>query len=67
MNHFILAAITVIGVITAAVFITALLQAEDGYEDETGFHQVSPSPGHNRGGARTPFDSILISSPGEGI
>lgn len=48
MTPFFLAGIIVIGAITIAVFIKALLQAKDGYEDETGFHLVTPYPAPNR-------------------
>ncbi len=67
MTTLFLAGIAVIGAIAATVFIKALLQAEDGYEDETGFHQVAHSPVPSRTGNWTRLEAVLVSSPGEGI
>lgn len=67
MITFLLAGIAVIGAIAAAVFLKALLQAADGYEDETGFHQAAPSPVPGPTDTWIRLDAVPVSSPGEGI
>jgi hypothetical protein len=62
MTTYLIAGFLLLGPIAMVTLFVAIMQSEDGCEDESGFHQVAPTqaagPASQAGGPAIPWDHV---------